>query len=86
MSDYLDAVRDDASSLIGTDELTLSEIVMQLLSCGYECKAGPLRNNVAFQDLVAKAHAEGCPNWGLQPSGHYSGCGVCTCCVLFRNI
>jgi hypothetical protein len=28
--------------------MTLKEIVKQLESCGYECEAGPLRNNTAF--------------------------------------
>lgn len=30
---------------------TLKEIVEQLKNCGYECEAGPLVNNVAFQKL-----------------------------------
>ncbi|WP_193744531.1 MULTISPECIES: hypothetical protein [Bacillus amyloliquefaciens group] len=34
---------------------TLKEIVEQLKDCGYECEAGPLVNNVAFQKLVELA-------------------------------
>ncbi|MCY9008380.1 hypothetical protein MOE50_05105 [Bacillus inaquosorum] len=31
---------------------TLKEIVEQLKDCGYECEAGPLLDNVAFQKLM----------------------------------
>ncbi|MED4828152.1 hypothetical protein [Bacillus atrophaeus] len=34
---------------------TLKEIVEQLKDCGYECEAGPLVNNVAFQKLAQLA-------------------------------
>ncbi|WP_198404143.1 hypothetical protein ACJGE4_15345 [Bacillus velezensis] len=34
---------------------TLKEIVEQLEDCGYECEAGPLVNNVAFQKLAELA-------------------------------
>lgn len=37
---------------------TLNEIVEQLKSCGYECEAGPLENNVAFQKLAELADDE----------------------------
>jgi hypothetical protein len=35
--------------------MTLQEIVEQLRACGFECEAGPLENNVAFQELVRLA-------------------------------
>ncbi|MEC1351687.1 hypothetical protein [Bacillus licheniformis] len=31
--------------------MKLSEIVDQLMGCGFECEAGPLENNVAFVEL-----------------------------------
>ncbi|NMW10775.1 hypothetical protein [Bacillus velezensis] len=34
---------------------TLKEIVEQLKVCRYECEAGPLENNVAFQKLAELA-------------------------------
>lgn len=37
---------------------TLKEIVEQLKDCGYECEAGPLVNNVAFQKLAELADVE----------------------------
>ncbi|MDL5023749.1 hypothetical protein [Bacillus velezensis] len=37
---------------------TLKEIVEQLKVCRYECEAGPLENNVAFQKLAALAGVE----------------------------
>jgi len=42
--------------------MTLIEIVLQLLSCDYECQAGKLENNVAFQELMSRALNEGCTN------------------------
>lgn len=39
-------------------EMTLSEIVTQLESCGYVCQGGPLENNLAFVELKKKAQAE----------------------------
>ncbi|MGN9867325.1 hypothetical protein [Bacillus swezeyi] len=40
------------------DFKTLKEIVEQLKDCGYECEAGPLVNNVAFQKLAELAEVE----------------------------
>jgi hypothetical protein len=37
--------------------MTLKEIVEQLRSCGFECEAGPLENNVAFIALEKRAEA-----------------------------
>lgn len=34
----------------------LKEIVEQLKACNYECEAGPLENNVAFQKLEELAN------------------------------
>ena len=76
----------DASTIIGTGSMTLSKIVYQLLTCGYECEAGALRNNVAFQDLVARAYAEGCPYWGPKEPGITGSCGTCDHCRLFENV
>lgn len=39
--------------------MTLKEIVEQLKSCGYECEAGPLENNVAFMELEEMANENG---------------------------
>lgn len=39
-------------------ELSLAEIVAQLKLCGYECEAGKLENNVAFQALERLAAHE----------------------------
>ncbi len=36
---------------MGLRQVTLKEIVKQLLWCGYECEAGPLENNAAFRLL-----------------------------------
>lgn len=38
--------------------MTLPEIVAQLRACGYECEAGRLEFNVAFQALVEMAEQE----------------------------
>lgn len=35
--------------------MNLSEIVAQLRACNYECEAGRLENNVAFQELARMA-------------------------------
>lgn len=37
---------------------TLQEIIEQLEACDYRCEAGPLRLNLAFQALQAKARFE----------------------------
>ncbi|MCV4329227.1 hypothetical protein ACWGRE_07625 [Bacillus velezensis] len=37
---------------------TLKEIVEQLKVCRYECEAGPLENNIAFQKLAELAGVE----------------------------
>ncbi|QQO41195.1 hypothetical protein 015DV002_241 [Bacillus phage 015DV002] len=37
---------------------SLKEIVEQLKHCGYECEAGPLVNNVAFQKLAEMAEVD----------------------------
>lgn len=37
--------------------MTLAEIVEQLRSCNYECEAGRLEDNVAFEELVQYAIA-----------------------------
>ncbi|WP_198156241.1 hypothetical protein [Paenibacillus sp. D9] len=37
---------------------TLQEIVEQLEWCGYECEAGKLHMNVAFEELKRRAEAE----------------------------
>ncbi|MBW7634751.1 hypothetical protein K1I48_14880 [Bacillus licheniformis] len=34
---------------------TLKEIVEQIKACDFECEAGPLTNNVAFQKLAELA-------------------------------
>lgn len=39
--------------------MTIKEIVEQLKSCGYECQAGPLENNVAFIELEKLAQDSG---------------------------
>ena len=41
-----------------TEFKTLKDIVEQLKDCGYECEAGPLVNNVAFQKLAAMAEVD----------------------------
>ncbi|MCY8026385.1 hypothetical protein MOC05_14785 [Bacillus sonorensis] len=38
-----------------TEFKTLKEIVEQIKECGFECEAGPLVNNVAFQKLAELA-------------------------------
>jgi hypothetical protein len=38
--------------------MTLAEIIEQLEACGYECEAGPLENNVAWQELKEIAQHE----------------------------
>jgi hypothetical protein len=48
--------------------MTLSEIVEQLRSCGFECEAGPLESNVAFEELVRLASVEvKAPDWSQAP-------------------
>ncbi|WP_171056041.1 hypothetical protein [Paenibacillus sinopodophylli] len=37
---------------------SISEIVAQLKSCGYQCQAGPLENNEAFIALEELARQE----------------------------
>ncbi len=51
---------------------TLTEIVTQLRSCNYECEAGALANNVAFQELERMAAAEQA-RWEPVPNGTYPG-------------
>lgn len=41
--------------------MTLQEIIEQLEACGYECEAGPLENNVAWQELKQKAQGNATP-------------------------
>ncbi|MGY8614974.1 hypothetical protein [Bacillus velezensis] len=41
-----------------TEFKTLKKIVEQLRNCGYECEAGPLVNNTAFQKLAELADVE----------------------------
>jgi len=48
----------------GYEGVTLEGIVEQLISCNYECEAGPLENNLAFIEL--KRRANRIPN-GLYP-------------------
>jgi predicted DNA binding CopG/RHH family protein len=40
--------------------MTLTEIIEQLESCNYECEAGRLENNVAWQELKKMAQR---PTW-----------------------
>ncbi|MGV3094191.1 hypothetical protein [Streptococcus pluranimalium] len=48
----------DEEGKIMTEFKTLKDIVEQLKDCGYECEAGPLVNNVAFQKLAAMAEVD----------------------------
>jgi hypothetical protein len=51
----------------------LREIVEQLKACGFECEAGKLENNTAFQQLVELAayEIEGMEVIRLSPDGRY---------------
>jgi hypothetical protein len=42
--------------------MTLAEIIEQLESCNYECEAGPLENNVAWQELKKVAYLYDLPD------------------------
>lgn len=33
---------------------SVDELVQNIVSCGYECEAGPLENNMHFRELVQK--------------------------------
>lgn len=53
--------------------MALKEIVKQIESCGYECEAGPLENNQAFQRLKELAAHE-LPDMSvltIDPNGRY---------------
>jgi hypothetical protein len=42
--------------------MTLAEIIEQLEACGYECEAGPLENNVVWQELKKVAYLYDLPD------------------------
>jgi hypothetical protein len=50
-------IKDEEGKMM-TEFKTLKDIVEQLKDCGYECEAGPLVNNVAFQKLAAMAEVD----------------------------
>jgi len=75
--------------------MNINYLIENIKTCNFTSEAGPLENNVDFQELVKMIEIYRdvlrefvyCEDWGIREDGHFGPCGKSSCfyCNEFYN-